>query len=104
MGKPAKEIRCGQVKLVAWSGQYGLSYQVSKSYKKKDTGQWENTNYLNDKDLRDLYCLLTSIMPGLVKNKPTGQRQHSANQQPTYQAQPQPQNDGQQEFEDDIPF
>ena len=59
--KPAVEFKSAisGVKLTGWEGERGLSWNLSKRYKDKETGEWKESKYLTDWDL-DAIASLTS--------------------------------------------
>lgn len=47
------------VKLTAWEGDRGLSWNLSKRYKDKETGEWKESKYLTDWDLDAIASLVS---------------------------------------------
>lgn len=45
------------VKLTGWEGERGISWNLSKRYKDKETGEWKESKYLNDWDLSAIASL-----------------------------------------------
>lgn len=45
------------VKLTGWQGERGISWNLSKRYKDKETGEWKESKYLNDWDLSAIASL-----------------------------------------------
>lgn len=39
------------IKLSGWEGERGISWQLRKSYKDKETGEWKESKYLSNWDL-----------------------------------------------------
>lgn len=46
------------VKLTAWEGERGISWNLSKRYKDKETGEWKESKYLTDWDLDAISSLV----------------------------------------------
>lgn len=46
------------VKLTGWEGERGISWNLSKRYKDKETGEWKESKYLNDWDLDAISSLV----------------------------------------------
>lgn len=46
------------VKLTAWEGERGISWNLSKRYKDKETGEWKESKYLTDWDLDAIASLV----------------------------------------------
>lgn len=86
MSKPIKRYRIGSVSGTVWEGDYQgkPTYQVSfqKSYKKKD-GTWNNTEYFNLPDLRDLYSVVRILINKQVKVQEIGAKKETPKPAPT---------------------
>lgn len=59
MNKPLVEFKSqiSGVKLTGWQGERGISWNLSKRYKDKETGEWKESKYLNDWDLSAIASL-----------------------------------------------
>ena len=59
MNKPLIEFKSqiSGVKLTGWQGERGISWNLSKRYKDKETGEWKESKYLNDWDLSAIASL-----------------------------------------------
>lgn len=53
MNKPVVEFtsKISSIKLAGWQGERGISWQLNKRYKDKESGEWKETKYLSDWDL-----------------------------------------------------
>ena len=53
MNKPLVEFtsKISTIKLAGWQGDRGISWQLNKRYKDKESGEWKESKYLSDWDL-----------------------------------------------------
>ncbi len=60
MNKPLVEFKSqiSGVKLTGWQGAHSISWNLSKRYKDKETGEWKESKYLNDWDLSAIASLV----------------------------------------------
>ena len=81
MGRPVKEFRMGQIKAAVWENEFdgkkGYSVSLNKSYKAKN-GEWKDTQFYNDKDLKDIIILFTAMLTNKVKSKDNTQQQQNS--------------------------
>jgi hypothetical protein len=58
--KPLTEFKSAisGVKLTGWEGDRGLSWNLSKRYKDKESGEWKESKYLTDWDLDAIASLV----------------------------------------------
>ena len=72
MARPVKEYSLGKVKAAIFEGEYEgqktYSVKFQKSYKDK-SGNWKNTEYFSNTDLRDLGMLIITMMGKQVKER-----------------------------------
>jgi len=100
--KPVIEFKSkisGGLKLTAWGGERGLSWQFRKSYKDKKTGEWKETNYLSAWDLDALISLCAQAKEYLSE-----QRLAEKGDSPREEAAPAPTATPVVFEDDDIPF
>ena len=81
MAAPVKEMSLGHCKAAVFKSEQYNSYSVKfqKSYKNKE-GNWQNSEYFNFTDLRDLYALVGSMLMKQVKERIPGQKAPEAPQ------------------------
>lgn len=64
---PVKVLRCGSVEIAIWLHKTERdgrmidvpTAKISRSFKNKETGQWENTDFLQSEDLPKVALLAT---------------------------------------------
>ena len=81
--KPAKTFRAGQIEVAVWSGEYGPSITVSKSYKDK-TGEWKRTNFLNLGDI----VIASKLLEKTIDYTMSMDRKPAQHQQPDSEGEP----------------
>jgi len=65
----------GRVTLTVWKNtkpdtdEEYYNYTIQKSYKDKITGEWKNTNNLNDSDLPNVAVLVSMIQNKAIKER-----------------------------------
>ena len=76
MGKPIQKLTAGKVQVTVWEGEYQgkktYQFSVQKSYLKDN--EWQNSEYLNPTDLRDLMTILIKILSGQVNSRKIEQK------------------------------
>ena len=70
--KPAVEFKssiAGGLKLTGWQKERGLSWQLSKSYKDKESGDWKESKSLTDWDLDAIVSLVAQAKEHKAKQR-----------------------------------
>lgn len=70
--KPVVEFKssiAGGLKLTGWGGERGISWQLSKSYKHKESGEWRESKSLTDWDLDALVSLVAQAKEHKAKQR-----------------------------------
>lgn len=63
MAQPAKAWRSKGVDIAAWpTNNGGISYTFRKSYKDKTSGEYKDTRYFYDSDLKELISLVKQAL------------------------------------------
>ena len=81
MGQPKAKKRIGGITMTLWEnewkGEKAYSYTFQRSYKKKDTGEWVNTEFFNPSDLLNLAALAQETAMSNIKKDVISAKQPS---------------------------
>jgi hypothetical protein len=101
--KPLTEFKSAisGVKLTGWEGDRGLSWNLSKRYKDKESGEWKESKYLTDWDLDAIASLVAQ-----AKEFNAERRRAARGEQATGEVAPPPTREVKKYnlADDDIPF
>jgi hypothetical protein len=72
------ESKISSVKLTGWENERGISWNLSKRYKDKETGEWKESKYLTDWDLDALVSLAAQAKEFLSERRKASKQEGGA--------------------------